>query len=66
METVVLRLDVEMKRLRGGGGLCEEEEAVGVVEEEVGGREEVGRALIGEEVAEEGWLFVEVDDCCWK
>jgi len=36
------------------------------VEEEVGGREEVGRALMGEEVAEEGWLFVEVDDCCWK
>lgn len=53
VETVVLRLEVEMKRLRGGGGLCEEEEAVGVAEEEVGGREEVGRALLGEDAVEE-------------
>ena len=66
VETVVLRLEVEMNRLRGGGGLCEEEEAVGVAEEEVGGREEVGRALIGEEFDDEEGPVVVVDGCCWK
>lgn len=49
VETVVLRLEVEMKRLRGGGlGFCEKEET-----EEVEGREEVGRALAGELATED-------------